>query len=451
MALPASMLIAALQPAAGLGPHAPAPYSTTPAPGTRAVVWVIDNDSIPSEHRNLLTELIRRTVDRSAADTGISLQSVGGSTRVGPTRFAARVTQTVAAMSFSGRQRCRVNDVAGTLASVLSGWGELPGTVIVVASSSETVRTRLGAPCALARPASGALRDSVAAAAAVHIVQVPDASGSTRARALRELAAAARGTHAVLATPAQVDSVIDRFLAHPIDSKGEKTAGSSLPPLLHQHGFVTDVRLNATAFVSAPSETPAKVLVAFAPVDPSQGLSGAVAALLDQRGRVLARWNANDADLRSTPVLAAFAASPGSYRARVCANAGANVGCVDHEFDVAAPGQAFLSSLVLGVWRDGQIEPRLDFRDEAAAAVYAEVEGWAPGPASCTLVVAAQGGDILDLPGASCAVGSDGRRGELGGELPVAGLPPGDYLVTLRVASAGGRLLSAMRTLRKVE
>jgi hypothetical protein len=441
---------AVVDPARAFQPEPPLPYSVTPAPDAREVVWLLDDRSLALRDRDIVIELLRRTTERLPLGTGFSLQSVNGETRVGVTGSPDRLIHAAGEMSYVRTPRCSIDDVGGSIASVLAAWGDSPGTLVVLASASDLIRTRLGSPCSLGKATAAALENSRAPVATVHIVQLPDAFGSTRDSALRQLAGLIRAGHSVLSDAVGIASVVERLAAE-WDKEGRRfSQHRPLEEVLFHYGFATDVPLKATAYISAQAGSAAsRIIVAFETVDPAQQLSAAVAALMDSRGVLLARWSADKSDLASIPKLAAFAALPGEYRTRICGTNGARTGCVDHEFDVpAAVDAARLSSLVLGVRSEGRIVPRLDFTNEQTSIVYAELSGTDTEGAQYTLQVTDPTGATSDVPiHAHCSRVESTQQ--LRGEIPVSVLADGDYIVMLRVVLRSGQSLIATRILRK--
>src|SRR5205085_5725345 len=96
------------------------------------------------------------------------------------------------------------------------------------------------------------------------------------------------------------------------------------------------------------------------------------------------------------PMAAALTAPPGTYRLRVAAvDSAGRAGAVDYELDarLIEAGPLKLSTMALGVVRDGQFAPALEFRGEAAAVAYLEIYGSAKaGSLSASLEIAAADG-----------------------------------------------------------
>jgi hypothetical protein len=88
-------------------------------------------------------------------------------------------------------------------------------------------------------------------------------------------------------------------------------------------------------------------------------------ALIDGAGRSAAAWDADAADVSTSPVISAMEVAPGAYRLRVAAIADdGRMGAVDYEFqtNLANAGPLKSSDLMLGQMRETTFAPQIDFQ-----------------------------------------------------------------------------------------
>jgi hypothetical protein len=197
-----------------------------------------------------------------------------------------------------------------------------------------------------------------------------------------------------------------------------------------------------------------RVIALAEPIEPDVKLSALVAALFDRDGRLVANWVARPEDLERPTVMGAMLAAPGAYRLRVAAvDATGRSGTADYDVDaeLAQTGALRLSSIVLGLARDGGFVPKLQFAGEPVAIGYMEMHGAAPGArlsAALELADTLNGPSRLAVP---LVIKSSGENRYIAsGALPIGGLPPGDYVVRAIVGLEGQPATRVVRTLRKV-
>jgi VWFA-related protein len=201
---------------------------------------------------------------------------------------------------------------------------------------------------------------------------------------------------------------------------------------------------------NAPDGT-TKVVFLAEPVDPTVRLASAAAALVAADGRLVAQWSADDPTV--SPLMGAMQAPPGTYRMRVAAtDTSGRGGTADYEVVAALTdaGSLKLSSVVLGLSRDGGFSPRLQFGAEPVALGSLEIYGGSPGArVSAILEVAAtmNGPALVTVPLAIAPGGAD--RYIATGAIPIGALPPGDYVVRAIVGIEGQPAGRVVRTLRK--
>jgi hypothetical protein len=216
-----------------------------------------------------------------------------------------------------------------------------------------------------------------------------------------------------------------------------------------------DLPLRATAFVSPePDSGTMRIMTAAEPVEPGVQIAALMAALIDAEGRPVSHWVATAEELKRVPIVGAMPASPGAYRLRVAAvDATGRGGSVDYDFEADTPssGPLKLSSLALGLWRDGGFVPKLQFGAEPVAIGYLELYGGTAGmPVNASLEIARtlNGPALLAVPLAIRVSGEN--RYIARGAVAIAALEPGDYIVRAHVALEGHPMTRVVRTLRKV-
>ena len=168
----------------------------------------------------------------------------------------------------------------------------------------------------------------------------------------------------------------------------------------------------------------------------------------------MSQWTATADELQRIPVVGAMASEPGAYRLRVAAiDTSGRSGTADYDVDaeIVRTGPLSLSSVILGLSREGRFSPRLQFSSEPTAIAYVEMYGAPAGtPISSRLEVAQtmNGPALVSLPLAIDAAGEN--RYIAMGAVPIGALPPGDYVVRAIIGVEGQPMTRVTRTLRKV-
>jgi hypothetical protein len=221
--------------------------------------------------------------------------------------------------------------------------------------------------------------------------------------------------------------------------------------LLRAEGF-PDLPVRASAYTMERSDDGrVKVAVVADVLDRSVPVDSAAAALVDERGRVVARWNAPDAG--ESPLLGAMLVPPGAYRLRVAVvDAQGRAGAADFEFDARLTdvGPLQLGSVVAGLSRDGALIPKLEFGDEPSALASFQISGGTDGLPLRALLEVAQsehGPALVSVPLALSRLGA-GRYLAMG-TVPIGAFPAGDYVVRGVIQIENGASGRVMRTVRK--
>ena len=233
-----------------------------------------------------------------------------------------------------------------------------------------------------------------------------------------------------------------------------RTGGPSPRDMLATTRVYRDLPLRATGYAALEADGQAIRVMAIAePVEPGVKLGTLVAALFDTDGKLVSHWSATSEELQRTPVIGAMPAASGAYRLRVAAiDTTGRSGTADYDVtaELARTGSLKLSSIVLGLSRDGAFIPRLQFTDEPVAIGYVEMYGGDAGAkVTATLELAAtlNGPALVTVPLAIQGTGQNHYVAK--GALPIGAVPPGDYIVRALVALDGHPMTRVVRTLRK--
>ena len=237
------------------------------------------------------------------------------------------------------------------------------------------------------------------------------------------------------------------------DPATAKLSRPSLRDMMTTTRVFRDLPLRAGAFAALATEgEKIRVVVIAEPVETATKLEAAVAGLYDPDGKLVAQWTATPEDLARPTVMGAVSVPPGGYRVRVAAiDAEGRAGTADHEVvaEVVQSGPLKLSSLVLGLSRQGGFLPRLMFTNEPLALAYVDLEAPAGARLNAALEIAQtlNGPALVTVPLAIDATGPN--RFKALGSVPVGALPPGDYIARAVVGLEGHPLTRVVRTVRK--
>ena len=228
----------------------------------------------------------------------------------------------------------------------------------------------------------------------------------------------------------------------------------------------TDLLRVATSYRDAPIRAAAlaargasadelNVMTLFEPGDPTLAFSSAAIGLYDDKGKLVRQWSSKPADLAATPTMAAVTAKPGVYRMRVAVvDVMGRSGTVDQEVKVdleKGDGAIQFSTPMLGMPFNGSFAPKLAYRAEPSALGYVEIYGTsktAAVTATVELATSSTGPATATAPARVGQPTADGRRIILG-EIPIASVKPGEYVVRFNVTVDGKPAGTVMKTLRK--
>ena len=216
-----------------------------------------------------------------------------------------------------------------------------------------------------------------------------------------------------------------------------------------------DLPLRAVSYVSRNVEDDrVKLVVLFATTDASARIVSAVTGAFDVKGQLKAQATSSKDDLGVSPSMSVLAVNPGTYRVRVAAiDAAGRTGTVDVDVkaNLTPAGALTLSTLVLGASPGAMFSPRLAFTDEPAAVAYLEVYG-RPGKSQVSVSFSLEAGDSGRVLARSAATVRPTSFDDLRlaiGELPLSGIPTGDYRVRAVVSIDGKEVATTERTVRR--
>lgn len=212
-----------------------------------------------------------------------------------------------------------------------------------------------------------------------------------------------------------------------------------------------DLPLRAAGYTMGGPDGKVSVVAVGEPVDGAATLSSAGAGLINDDGLLVARWSATDAG--EVPMMGAMRVPPGRYRLRVAAvDSAGRAGAADYRFDaqLTPVGNLMLGDLVLGLSRDGQLIPKLEFAGEPSALASFEFYGGIPGTAVTAILEIARTVDGPAIATVPLAIQSQAVGRYLAtGTVPLGALEPGDYAVRGVLRLENGTSGRSIRTLRK--
>lgn len=248
----------------------------------------------------------------------------------------------------------------------------------------------------------------------------------------------------------------------------KQTASANAREMLRDDLLYRALPLRAVAYPSAGevAETPpsgiepppgarkVKILAALEPVERGVKIVSAVFGLIDTRGKLVVQWTADSRELATVPVVTAGEASPGPYRLRVAAiDSNGRQGKVEYEFfaTLTDAKPLTLSAMALGTSGDGGFAPRLVFGSDQSVVTYFEAYGAPPKPDSISvrLEVATSPDERALVTAVPRVLTASPDRRMVIGALPIAALPPSDYVVRAIVSVDGRPVGRLLRTLRK--
>lgn len=491
----------------------PPPFATNrPTVAGRTILFVADWPSIRAGRETALRTAVRamaRTLD-PADRIALAAVPYDGLLVNFTTNHAAVIDRLVSesgralraegASDFACRSRVTLEALRGLLEGLSGGVGP---TMVVFLSSAlagpvrDAPATRFPGQCELRPVLYQDVSDAATAARArVFVVDPEDAPASGTARAgLEHLAGVTGGELLTLAgagaaglTPVIEDSrtfYLLTFDAEPRERNGARhrvevrTARANLAIAVHPEVFIPrafvdapvtrriasemltdprhfrDLTLRGTMYLSRDAD-PARVKVVpfVETVDGTTMLASAAIGVYASDGSLVAQWASAPGSTVATPIAGALSVPTGRYRVRVAAAAAdGRAGVLDQDLDAILDGRGrwVVSSLVLGLSREGTFVPRLQFSNEPVAIGRVEVFGADPPSGLVTFELARtpDGPAIVSVPGTMTPT-DDPNRYISTGALPIGGFLPGRWIVRAVVTPGGIAPLRVLRTLEKV-
>lgn len=498
------------------GIDTPLPFGSNVATDEgRAIVLIVDFESIRPGRESALREHIGQFVRTLSPNDRIALVTVPyGGVKVDLTTDHARITTAVMAMSgqapsveSESEAACRTRATLVALRGAIDDLrgGEAPVTVVLFSGQMaapqgvQSMQTGVSlGRCQLLREHFQQVSGAVANARAQLYIVKPELSTSTAgiaglehltgvtgaplwnisgpdggalARVLRESGGyylarfepqpeetqgSVRGLSVDISRPGVELRTRPQMTVVRQQARFAGTAPATPLAMMKEARVFRDLPLRIAGFSSRePGSRDVRVIVLFDSPDPAASINDAIVGLFAEDGRLVASRVMPAAELVGPTITTALTVPAGAYRLRVAAaEASGRGGTADFTLDagLVSAGGLTLSDLVLGLSRDGQFQPRLEFGAQATAMAHLEVYGGREGARVGVVFEIARsvnGPAIVGMPGAFAAT-TEADRFLVTAAIPIGALPPGDYVVRATVAAqdqAGGRVV---RPIRKV-
>lgn len=491
----------------------PAPFVTNgPTVTGRTILFVIDLPSIRAGREAPLRAALRELATALHPSDRLALASVPyDGLVVNFTTDHATVFQRIQSATgralrnetpsdFACRSRVTLESIRGLLDSLGGGVG--PTTVVLISSAlagpvRDALATQFPGQCELRPLLYQDVADAAAAARVrMYVVEPEDAPSDGAARAgLEHLAGVTRGDLLTLASAGSsglvriaadtamfylltFDALADERngATHRVDLRSRRTGvlirmrpGVHIPKwfadapvtrrvavdLLTDPRHFRDVALRGTLLLSRDADP---ALIRVVPLVETTGdaiaLESAAIGVYSAEGRLVAQWASQPGVEVMSPVAGALSVAQGRYRVRVAVTArDGRAGVLDQDLDAILDGRGRwqVSSLILGLSREGMFTPRLQFTDQPVAIARVEVFGPAPpaGLVRFELARSVEGPAIVSVEG-TISPTDDPARHIATGALPIGGFLPGRWIARAVVSPQGLAPLRVIRTLDKV-
>ena len=236
------------------------------------------------------------------------------------------------------------------------------------------------------------------------------------------------------------------------------TAKLPLERVLGDRKTYTDLPLSIVAHAArAADRSRMKVVVTADSIEAGAPLAAASFAIIDAKNRIVASWSADNDDLRQRPAVSAATVPAGEYRVRVAArDTAARLGAADFEFEakLRRAGDFEISDLFFGDARGELFVPKFEYTAEATALGYLEIYAVTADLTPPRVIF--QVASTTDGPTRAEALGKisptrDRDRWFATASVPIADLPPGDYIARA-ILMQGSRIVGvAFRAVRKTQ
>ena len=495
----------------GGGGSAPAPFATNAASTGRSLMIIVDNDSLRAGSERKIRENVEGILkDYGGSDrvgfaflprdtAQLALGSPIAAVRDVMTKFTASRPATVS----TADALCRTRDTLQGLRNLLEGQAgsDKPVTVLFFSSGlslPSRSASSAGQSCEVTTDHYQAISAALANARGNLYVIQGDETQTGRDDGLETLAGttnagsvlrttgpalsrvqsegAAYYVATVKADPADRagqlqklevkvnrDGVTTRARTDVAVMRGGATGGgkaSSVTDMVRTTANFTELQLRTTAVAARGPAGKMTVLSMTEPVDPGVKFKELMVAVIDTSvtpNKIVFPSKADEKQLLARPVIIPLSTDPGKYRVRVAAiDETGKAGAVDYDLvsDLTTAGPLKMGGLMLAGPRGQGYAPQLVFSNEEDIAASIELYGdLGQGKLGAKLDIAAS------VDGPSLAEGQIGGQGTsekdrfiLNGKIPIAKLPPGDYVVRAIVQIEGqpeGRVYKTMRKVAK--
>jgi hypothetical protein len=214
-----------------------------------------------------------------------------------------------------------------------------------------------------------------------------------------------------------------------------------------------DLGLRATAVSSRGQGENMAVLAMVETLEPGVKLTAMRAAMFDPATNKGFPVTATAEQLAARTISLPMAVPPGRYRLRVAAiDDKGRAGAVDHEVDttLVPAGALKLGGMMLLAPRGENFSPVMEFSNEPEIGVYGEMYGALTAPVKAYVEVAQSlDGKPIDTIQVGGSQSNEPDKFILNAKVPIAKLPPGDYVVRLIVKMGDAPEGRLVRTLRK--
>lgn len=492
------------------GDAPPMPFGlNTAADTSRALLFAVEDLSIKTNSGRVVRDGILQFLGGVPSSDRVGLVTLPQPTiRVDLSAGTAKMREALQqlngrapASSTTAESTCRTRDTLEALRNLLGGLAgsETPTTVLVfsgglIGSARSASQTGSGACDLTTEHFSSIGRASSLARAQIYVIQA-DESVTGQSDGLESLAGVTGGQ--VLRLAVSGESAIDRaaretaayyiasfdpdpkerdgqdhrlelrlarqdaqlrsrtVLTIPKGDAGTRKVGAMNPrDMVKQTTAYRDLPLRVVAYPSRGSGDNVNIFIMAEPVDPATKLTAAAAAIADKANKA-STVAIDEKGLTARPIMTQLGGPPGTYRVRFAAtDSNGRSGAVDYTVnaELTTAGPLKMSGLVVAALREKAMAPTMQFKDEASAVGYVEIYGQLSGKVSARMELAAtaDGPAIKKIqPGGQAT--SEADKFLLIGEIPIADLKPGDYVVRAFVNLEGQPEGRVIRTLRKVQ
>jgi hypothetical protein len=488
----------------------PIPFGVNDAPDrTRAILFAVEDASITTNSGRLVRDTIVKFLETAPSNARIGLVTVPqatlradlGSGYAKAREIAEKISGRAPAAATTNEHTCRTRDTLDALRGLLGSLAgaDAPTTVLVfsgglVGSTRTTGQAGSGGCDLTTDHFQGVGRASSLGRAQVYVIHSNEGV-TTQSEGLESLAGVTGGQ--VLRLNVAGEGAIDRamretsayYLAafdpdpkerdgqdHRMevrlarqdaqlrsrtmltipkgDARGGKPGSMNPRDMVKSTMAFRDLPLRVVAYPSRGTGDNVSIFIMAEPIDPATKLTAASAAIADAAGKATT-VSIDEKQLATRPIMTSLGGAPGTYRVRFAAtDASGRSGAVDYTVsaELTPAGPLKMSGLVVAALKEKSMAPAMQFKDEATAIGYVEIYGQLTGQVSARMEVAATpDGPALKTIQPGGQKTSEADKFLLIGEIPIADLKPGDYVVRAFVSLQGQPEGKVVRTLRKVQ